>query len=65
MGGGAALGGEFLRVIELTYHAKLTPWWSLQPDLQYVIRPSGGVPNDDGSIRPNVWVVGLRTNLSF
>ena len=26
-------------MIELTYAAKLTPWWMLQPDLQYIIRP--------------------------
>ena len=52
-------------MVELTYQAKLTPWWMLQPDLQYVIRPSGGVLNDDGSIRPNAWVVGLRSVLNF
>ncbi len=52
-------------MVELTYQAKLTPWWTLQPDLQYVIRPSGGVLNDDGSIRQNAWVVGLRSVLNF
>ena len=52
-------------MIELTYAAKLAPWWTLQPDLQYIIRPSGGVLNDDGSLRQNAWVFGLRTNLNF
>ena len=48
-------------LIELTYRAKLAPWWTLQSDLQYVIRPSGGVLNDDGSLRRNAWVLGFRS----
>jgi porin len=32
-------------VIEMTYQAQLKPWWVLQPDLQYVINPGGGVLN--------------------
>jgi porin len=56
-------GGETM--IELMYQAQLTKWWTLQPDLQYIIRPGGGVLNPDGSVRPNAWVVGLRTSLNF
>jgi porin len=56
-------GGETM--IELMYQAQLAKWWTLQPDLQYIIRPGGGVPNPDGSLRPNAWVVGLRTSLNF
>jgi porin len=56
-------GGETM--IELIYRAQLTKWWTLQPDLQYIIRPGGGVLNQDGSLRPNAWVVGLRTSLNF
>ena len=56
-------GGEAM--IELMYQAQLTKWWTLQPDLQYIIRPGGGVLNPDGSFRPNAWVVGLRTSLNF
>ena len=56
-------GGETM--IELMYQAQLTKWWTLQPDLQYIIRPGGGVLNPDGSLRPNAWVVGLRTLLNF
>ena len=64
-------GGVFYPVrnseamIELTYQAKLAPWWTLQPDLQYVMRPNGGVLNSDGSVRQNAWVTALRTVLSF
>jgi porin len=56
-------GGETM--IELMYQAQLAKWWTLQPDLQYIIRPGGGVLNPDGSLRPNAWVVGLRTSLNF
>jgi porin len=56
-------GGETM--IELMYQAQLTKWWTLQPDLQYIIRPGGGVLNPDGSLRPNAWVVGVRTSLNF
>ena len=51
--------------IEITYRAKLAPWWTLQGDLQYIIRPGGGVLNDDGSYRQNAWVVGLRSILNL
>jgi porin len=56
-------GGETM--IELMYQAQLAKWWTLQPDLQYIIRSGGGVLNPDGSLRPNAWVVGLRTSLNF
>ena len=33
--------------VELTYRAQLSPWLILQPDIQYIIHPSGnpGIPN--------------------
>jgi len=52
-------------LIEATYRAKLAPWWIVQGDVQYLVRPSGGVLNDDGSARKNAWVVGLRSAVSF
>ena len=45
-------------VLEATYQIELTPWLSLQPDLQYVIHPSG----TDIS---NALVLGARATLSF
>ena len=51
--------------IEATYRAVLAPWWTMQADLQYIIRPSGGVLNDDGSFRQNAWVIGGRSVLRF
>jgi porin len=46
-------------VIEATYKIQLAPWWSLQPDAQYIITPSGV----DGS--HNAAVLGLRTTVAF
>lgn len=46
-------------VIEATYKAQLTPWWTLQPDLQIILTP-GGEKNCDRAV-----VLGLRTAVSF
>jgi porin len=46
-------------VIEATYKIQLAPWWTLQPDFQYIINPSGV----DGS--NNATVLGLRTIVNF
>ena len=46
-------------VIEATYKAQLAPWWSVQPDVQYIITPSGM----EGS--SNAFVIGLRTSVAF
>ncbi|HEY7662257.1 MAG TPA: carbohydrate porin [Xanthobacteraceae bacterium] len=51
--------------IEVIYQAQLAPWWMLQPEMQYIIRPGGGVLNSDGSFRPNAWVIAVRSSLSF
>ncbi|MFO5243995.1 carbohydrate porin, partial [Salmonella enterica subsp. enterica serovar 1,4,[5],12:i:-] len=40
--------------LELTYSAKLTDWLTVQPDLQWVLDPSG-----DPALR-DAWVVGVR-----
>ena len=46
-------------VLEATYKAQLATWWSVQPDIQYIIDPSGV----SGS--HNALVLGLRTTLAF
>lgn len=55
-------------VIEATYQAVLGPGVTLQPDIQYVFRPSGGIadPRDPeaGRIR-NAAVFGLRTTIRY
>jgi len=46
-------------VLETTYKMQLAPWWSIQPDFQYIMNPSGVV----GS--PNAVVLGVRTSVAF
>lgn len=45
--------------IEGTWHIQITEWFSLKPDVQYVIQPSGVKGSD------NVLQFGLRTELGF
>jgi porin len=54
-------------VIEATYAFQLTNWWTLQPDMQYVIRPAGGVVNPNNPTRTigNAFVLGLVTQITF
>jgi porin len=35
-------------MIEMMYQAQLAKWWTLQPELQYIIVPGGDVLNIDG-----------------
>ncbi len=54
-------------VFELTYQIQLAPWWQVQPALQYVLRPGGGIPNPllpAGRIG-NALVGGVRTSVTF
>ena len=45
-------------VLEATYQIEVVSWLSLQPDLQYVIHPSG-------TNIANALVLGVRTTVSF
>ena len=53
--------------IELTYQYQIAPWWQVQPDLQYVFMPGGGIPNPlvPGQRIGNELVLGLRTQVTF
>jgi len=46
-------------VFEATYKVVVTPAWSVQPDLQYVMHPGGS------SLVDNAVVIGLRVDLTF
>ncbi|HMA32199.1 MAG TPA: carbohydrate porin [Casimicrobiaceae bacterium] len=53
--------------VELTYQWQAAPWWVIQPDLQYVWNPGGGIPNP---LEPTTrigdeLVLGLRTVITF
>jgi porin len=60
---------DFEAVLEVTYKAEITPWWSLQPDLQFIFHPGGNVasPNDPNGTQamPNAIVLGLRSTIAF
>ena len=45
--------------IELNYRALLTPWFSLMPNVQYVIRPNAV------TTIPDALVLGLQLKLTF
>ena len=55
--GGPGLGGE--TTLELDYQFAITPWFAIQPDVQYIIDPGG---NSD---RDNITVLALRTIVQF
>lgn len=53
--------------VELTYQLQVAPWWLVQPDLQYVFKPSGGIPNPNNpsQLVGNELILGLRTTITF
>jgi porin len=53
-------------VLEATYLCQVTQWWTLQPDLQYVVNPGAGIPSGS-STRPlkNSLVGGIRATITF
>jgi porin len=56
-------------VLELSYIAQIAPWWSLQPDFQYIHRPAGNVYIDASDptlgVIKDAYVFGVRTTMTF
>ena len=54
-------------VFELSYIAQLAPWWTLQPGIQYIVRPGGNVPDPSEPSRAvgNAFLIGARSTVSF
>ena len=50
---------DYEMALEATYRFALAPWWSLQPDFQYIFHPGGSAALKDAI------VVGLRTQIAF
>jgi porin len=51
-------------ILEATYQAPITNWLTLQPDLQYVINPNAGIPNNFGNLPlANAFVLGMRVTI--
>lgn len=53
-------------LFEATYQYQATAWAQIQPDLQYVHNPGGGIVNPDtGGKVGDAWIAGLRVNITF
>ena len=54
-------------IFELSYQAQIAPWWTLQPDLQYIVHPGGNVPDQNNPTVAigNALVAGLRSTIKF
>jgi porin len=50
---------DFEAGLDVNYQISIAPWWTLQPDFQYVIHPGGSSAYD------NAVVIGLRTIITF
>jgi porin len=61
--------------IELSYTIQVAPWWTVQPDFQYIVSPQYGAANPNPSVNPvnlpatkainDATVFGLRTTIAF
>ena len=60
---------DYETVLEVTYEARIAPWWVLQPDLQLVFHSGGYTaappPTPVGQPIPNALVLGLRSAITF
>ncbi|MGH7993178.1 MAG: carbohydrate porin, partial [Limisphaerales bacterium] len=52
---------DYEGVIELSYKAQMTAWWTVQPSLQRVFHPGGRASAD----LPDAWVFIVQTTLRF
>lgn len=52
-------GLDYEGVIELTYSAQITPWLSVQPNVQHILHPGGS------NVLSDEWVLGFRSYLAF
>jgi porin len=60
---------DYETVLEATYQVNIAPWWTLQPNLQFIFHPSGHVaapaPAPPTQPIPNALVLGLRSAITF
>ncbi|MEZ5785974.1 MAG: carbohydrate porin [Xanthobacteraceae bacterium] len=56
-------------VLEVSYIAQVTPWWTVQPDFQVIWKPGGNVPIDDEDLTlgaiPTAYLFGVRSKVIF
>jgi porin len=67
--GAGGITRDYETVLEITYQARIAPWWVLQPDLQLVFHPGGHIPEPSPASAtrpiPNALVLGLRSAITF
>jgi len=60
---------DYEGVVEVTYQTPITPWFSLQPDFQYILHPGGNItnPNIGDGVTPikDATIFGLRAVARF
>jgi porin len=53
-------------VFELNYAAQIAPWWTVQPDVQYIVHPAGGQNGDDPTQAiDHAFIAGIRSTIKF
>jgi porin len=54
-------------VFELSYAMQIAPWWTIQPDFQYIVHPGGRVSDPANPLVPvrDAAVIGVRSVLKF
>jgi len=62
----AVIVRDYEMVFELNYAYQIAPWWTVQPDLQYIVHPNGGQNPNDATMRlENAFIGGVRTTIKF
>jgi porin len=60
---------DYESALEITYEARIAPWWLLQPDLQLIFHPGGNIPAPPpapkGQPIANALVIGVRSGITF
>jgi porin len=62
---------DYEAAIELTYSYVAAPWWTIQPDIQYIIHPTSLSANLNGdqtlpeATMKNAFVIGIRTAIQL
>jgi porin len=62
---------DYEAAIELSYSYAAAPWWTIQPDIQYILHPAGfsasptADPNLPAPAMKNAFVLGIRTAIQI
>ena len=67
-----AIGGppyadrDYELVMEASYIVQIAPWWTVQPDIQYIVHPNGGQNPDDPTLPlGHAFIAGIRSTIKF